>query len=242
MSGISLRAQTVAEDWSQTDCDGVDHELYATLDTGTVVVMEIVMLDGCMPCINAAHWMEPVIDNYNALYPGRVQWYTFGYDDSYPCTELAAWKSENEIGCTAQFVAGADIAAYYGGMGMPTIVVAGRASHTVYFNQFGFVPADTVEFSDAIAYALGIAEPEVSIQEAQPDVLTMYPNPSTGNLIIDGDFSSDAQITVSGMNGQLFLDLPVNDKQIDVSPLPSGTYIITCADGKSLYRNILVRQ
>ena len=68
---LSLAASsqiTIAEDWSQSDCEGTEHNLFATLDTGSVVVMEIVMLDGCMPCINTAHLIGPVIDSYNALY------------------------------------------------------------------------------------------------------------------------------------------------------------------------------
>lgn len=228
---LSMSAQTNAENWTQTDCAGVPHDLFETLDTGTAVVMEIVMLDGCMPCINAAHWMQPIIDQYNLNYNNRVHWYTFGYDDSYPCAELAAWKSDNDISCTAQFVEGAEIASYYGGMGMPTIVVAGRTSHSVYFNQFGFVPADTSDFREAITYALGLAEPVVDIRDVQPDRLSIYPNPVTDLLSFEGIWNSHAEIIICDLTGVIRMQQNYASNQLAINELPAGTYSISIIDG-----------
>lgn len=239
---LHMQAQTIAENWTQTDCAGQPHDLFETLDTGTVVVMEIVMLEGCMPCINAAHLMEPVIEYYNATYNNRVHWYTMGYDDSYPCEDLAAWKTENAISCTAQFVEGADIAGYYGGMGMPTIVVAGRTSHTVYFNQFGFVPADTVELSDAIAYALGIAEPEVAIHQSAAVDVQVYPNPATDVLYVTGNWSSDATVIISDMTGSGKIVTCFDTQAISLQALPAGTYVLTITDGHNTGRTVFLHQ
>ena len=55
--GNSFGQVIPAEDWTQTDCNGVEHNLFSELDAGEVVLMEIVMLDGCVPCINAAHYI-----------------------------------------------------------------------------------------------------------------------------------------------------------------------------------------
>ena len=239
---LHMQAQTIAENWTQTDCAGQSHDLFETLDTGTVVVMEIVMLDGCMPCINAAHLMEPVIEQYNATYANRVHWYTMGYDDSYPCADLIAWKTENAISCTAQFVEGADIASYYGGMGMPTVVVVGRSSHMVYFNQFGFVPADTVEFSDAIAYALGIAEPEVSIHQSATIDVQVFPNPATDALYVTGDWLPDATIIISDLTGSKKIVTRFDTESISLQALPAGTYVFTITDGGKTGRKVFLHQ
>lgn len=237
-----VSGQAVAEDWTQEDCDGVEHNMYATLDTGSVVVMEIVMLDGCMPCINAAHWMEPVIDAFNAAYDGRVQWYTFGYNDTYSCTALSDWKTENTIGCDAQFVYGADIASYYGGMGMPTIVVAGRASHTVYFNQFGFVPADTVEFAQAITYALGLEEPVVTVDDHAADAFQVYPNPATATIMpVIPATSGDATYTIYDAAGRICLQGSYTNAPILVQTLTPGIYSIALQSTNLRYRATFVR-
>lgn len=227
----SLQAQiTVAEDWSQVDCDGTDHNLFSTLDTGAVVVMEIVMLDGCMPCINTALLIGPVIDSYNALYENRIKYYTFGYNDTYSCDDLLAWKIENEITCHAQFVEGEEIGNYYGGMGMPTIVVVGRNTHQVYFNQFGFVHSDTIEFADALEYALGLAEP-VGIQGFAADALTCYPNPATNELLLTG-VENNAQVAIYDSFGSNILSVVTSNKSIDITTLPSGIYrVVVNANG-----------
>ncbi len=233
-------AQTIAEDWTQTDCNGTEHQLYATLDTGTVVVMEIIMLDGCMPCINAAHRMQPIIDNYNALYNDRVHWYTFGYNDTYTCSELQTWREENSVNCTAQFIEGQDISAYYGGMGMPTIVVIGRNTHTVYFNQFGFVPADTTEFSNAIAYALGIAEPTVALNSVYAQSLSVQPNP-TSDFVVVPNHLEGAQYVLVDISGRQVQSGQITDHSIDMLQLVSGMYWLTILDEHFSYRTQVVR-
>ncbi len=87
-----LNAQTVAEDWTRTDCDGIEHHLYTELEAGYCVVMEFAMLPGCMPCITAAQNIEPVVDEFNATYDNRVKYYTFGYNDIYTCETIQAWR------------------------------------------------------------------------------------------------------------------------------------------------------
>jgi len=225
LCSISASAQiTIAEDWSQSDCAGTEHNLYNTLDTGSVVVMEIVMLDGCMPCINTAHLIGPVIDAYNALYENRIQYYTFGYNDTYSCEALIEWKTTNEITCNAQFVEGADIASYYGGMGMPTIVVIGRNIHHVYFNEFGFVPSDTIEFALAIEYALGLLEP-AAINSIAESSLTIAPNPVHNQLYVS-TLAENTNIAVYDVFGKCVIAAKLSNSSIDVSSLQTGIYTV----------------
>lgn len=240
--GLTANGQLVAEDWTMEDCAGLEHNLYSTLDTGSAVVMEIVMLDGCMPCINAAHWMEPVIDAFNAAYDGRVQWYTFGYNNSYSCTELGDWKTANTIGCDAQFVHGAEVAAYYGGMGMPTIVVAGRTTHAVYFNQFGFVPADTVAFAQAIAYALGLEDPTTVWPAAQILPFSVYPNPASDYIHLPiPEMSWPSDYTISDALGRRCLSGQLNDASLRVGALEPGVYTLMLHLQGSVYKATFIR-
>lgn len=72
---VSYTQVTTAENWTKTDCEGTEHTLFTELDAGNVVIMELVMLDGCVPCINAAHLMQPIIDQYNTNFENRIKWY-----------------------------------------------------------------------------------------------------------------------------------------------------------------------
>lgn len=218
-AGTAFGQLIPAEDWTQTDCNGVEHNLFSELDAGEVVLMEIVMLDGCMPCINAAHYMAPVIEYYNANYDNRINYYTFGFDDSYSCSQLIDWKTENSIICNAQFVEGEAIAANYGGMGMPTIIVAGRSSHVVCYNKFGFGPLDTANLANAFEYALGLTEtlaidnPEKSMQ--------VYPNPV--HDVLHFDMNGTADISIKNLAGVTIMQ-QTGTNHIDVNSLPAGLY------------------
>lgn len=217
--GNSFGQVIPAEDWTQTDCNGVEHNLFSELDAGEVVLMEIVMLDGCMPCINAAHYMAPVIEYYNANYDNRINYYTFGFDDSYSCSQLIDWKTENSVLCEAQFVEGEDIASYYGGMGMPTIIVAGRSSHIVCFNKFGFGPLDTANLANAFEYALGLTE-TLAVENPEKS-LQVYPNPV--HDVLHFDMNETADISIKNLAGVTIMQQS-GANQIDVNNLPVGLY------------------
>lgn len=222
-----IHAQTVAENWTQTDCDGVEHDLFTTLDTGSAVVMEFVMLESCMPCINAAHMMAPIIERYDNMYDDRVQYYTFGYNDTYACEDFAAWETDNAIANDAALLLGADIGSYYGGMGMPTIVVVGRNTHTVYFNQFGFVIADTTDFSAALSYALGITDPETAISTSSAETMQISPNPVIAQMHINGNIPYGSVVQIMDMQGRLMTTLQTDASgNIDVHQLPVGMYVL----------------
>ncbi|MFI5170905.1 MAG: T9SS type A sorting domain-containing protein [Chitinophagales bacterium] len=234
-------AQEIAMDFTKTDCALTEHNLFETLDTGAVVVMEIVMLGGCMPCITTAHLIEPVIAEYNTEYNNRILWFTFGYNDSYSCIDLASWKYDNGIACNAEFVEGSDLADYYGGMGMPTLVVAGRNTHTVYLNQFGFIPADTINFKQAIEYALGIADP-VSIPKENPRSLIIQPNPAN-DLIHFGDLQfKNGQANIYNLNAELVAQINIESNAIEISSLVSGNYFIRVIADDGNWQGTFVKQ
>jgi hypothetical protein len=220
-------AQTIAENWTQTDCDGIEHDLFTTLDTGSAVIMEFVMLESCMPCINAAHLMEPIIDRYDMLYDNRVQYYTFGYNDSYACADFDTWESTNAISNDAALLLGADIGSYYGGMGMPTIVVVGRNTHTVYFNQFGFVVGDTTAFSAALSYALGVTDPETTIAEQTISSITISPMPVGETLHVVGNALLHGEAHIYDMQGKMVCVSNIDGQgNMSVNELTSGMYFI----------------
>ena len=237
---VSYTQVTTAENWTKTDCEGTEHTLFTELDAGNVVIMELVMLDGCVPCINAAHLMQPIIDQYNTNFENRIKWYTMGYNDTYTCEALITWKSDNEINCASQFEEGADQIEYYGGMGMPTIVIVGRNTHKVYFNEFGFVPADTVAFAEAIEYALGIAEP-VSVIEEKFKNISITPNPASDFIHITDLPNSPFTLTIINASGAIIQTMEGSDRDLDVRSLPNGLYFLKVLSQESYYSTPFVK-
>jgi len=87
-----------------------------------------------------------------------------------------------------------------------------------------------------------VEEPEVDIGEMEPETdnkgrIVIYPNPATEILHIESDAVIEA-IAISDMTDRTILKS--TSKDIDVSTLPSGVYIIHfIADGKLVVRNFI---
>lgn len=70
---------------------------------------------------------------------------------------------------------------------------------------------------------MNTANKENKIELNKESELTIYPNPVSDILTINGDYLSAEIYTISG---QLIKKLPINQKQVDVSLLSEGVYII----------------
>ncbi|MBL7943232.1 MAG: hypothetical protein JNM00_10725 [Flavobacteriales bacterium] len=154
-----VMAQDVAMDFEQDDCYGNPHHLFEYLDGGNVAILEFFMTN-CTPCINAGNQLKPHFEELLSLYPGKVEWFHFGFTDSYPCQEVMLWVEENGFP-SFPMTDGAAQVAYYGGFGMPTIVVVAGAGHEVLYNELGYSSGDDDTVHEVIVEFLG----PVSVQE-----------------------------------------------------------------------------
>ncbi|MBO0357227.1 CotH kinase family protein [Hymenobacter sp. BT186] len=71
--------------------------------------------------------------------------------------------------------------------------------------------------------------------------LKMYPNPATGYLVIENNFSA-REMCVQDMSGKIIMKQALNSKtsKVDISALPKGLYITTVRSEKTSKRNKLV--
>lgn len=141
--------------WAKQDClSGRNYDLYALLDSGYVVVHEYVMMN-CRPCITAGKGLEKVVNSLRALNPGRIRYFQTVYEDKTDCSTLQQWAKENKFTADALFIKGADEVAFYGGMGMPTILVLGGGKrHKGYYKRLGYSPRENGVIIKAIRRAL----------------------------------------------------------------------------------------
>ncbi len=130
--------------WVKQDClTGATWDLYALLDSGYVVVHEYVMMD-CRPCITAGKGLEKVVNSLRELNPGRIRYFQTVYEDKTDCRTLQQWAKTHKFTADALFVKGAAEVAFYGGMGMPTILVLGGGKrHKGYYKRLGYSPGKT---------------------------------------------------------------------------------------------------
>ncbi len=187
-------SQSVARDWTKTDCDGISHNLYSELESGKVIILEYVMMN-CAPCVTAAKGMRTVVSSFKNSHPDQVWLYATGYSDEYTCEDMENWRSHNGIFSVA-FTGGSADVEYYGGMGMPTVVVVGGASHKVYYSKQGYLPSHNAALTEAINLALAEATTDVK-EESHTALPSVFPNPAEAELSISlGGYAADRLVLV----------------------------------------------
>jgi hypothetical protein len=216
MASMGLHAQTTALDFTAADCAGTEHHLFAELDSGYCVVIDLVMMNcpGCGPATLALH--NDVLPNVSD--PSRVKFYSIGYTNSITCAQILDWRNALPLDHTV-FAGMSSLTAYYGGMGMPTVVVlGGGTTHGVYYNHMGYNANQASPVIDAINAALADA---VGIGESLAQPVVLGPNPATHTLHMEGGYTA---VRVFDMQGRMVLQAPVHGETMDVSGLVPGTY------------------
>ena len=217
--------QITALDFIADDCSGTSHHLFSELEAGNVVVLDLVM----MQCPDCAPATVAIAENVipNTTDPSRVKFYSIGFIDDITCTEITDWAVAG--GVTHPVFAGmSDQTSYYGGMGMPTIVVLGGGnSHAVYYVHLGYAVGLNGIITDAIDQALLDAN---GITENGTRRITLGPNPASTTLNLKGYY---IMAKVTDFHGRLvLLNRRINGATLDVSALPAGLYTLelTTAD------------
>ncbi|HLN53227.1 MAG TPA: T9SS type A sorting domain-containing protein [Lentimicrobium sp.] len=223
----TLLSQEVAMDFTETSCNGTEHHLFAELDQGKVIVLEFVMLN-CSPCIVGTNAMVDITETFESVYPGRVKLYSYGFLDIYTCAQILSWQSINSYSHET-FSQGEEQVSYYGGMGMPTIVVLGTTNHKVFYKTIGYTPAVDAPLKAAIESALtesslGLEYPELN------DNFKIYPTLFNDKLYLEaGDILNGSVIDLYNASGHKVISeiiSPYNNKTLETASLPKGIYFL----------------
>jgi len=144
--------------WTKKDVlSGREYELYKLLDSGLVIIHEYVMMD-CRPCITAGKGLEQIVNSLRRLHPGRIRYFQTVYEDETTAATLKKWVRENKFTPDAVFTKGAAEVKFYGGMGMPTILVLGGGSrHKGYYKRLGYSPRENGVIIKAARRALSLS-------------------------------------------------------------------------------------
>jgi len=86
----------------------------------------------------------------------------------------------------------------------------------------------------------------VSVNNILAGSFQLFPNPAqqTINISFADNIGKEVQLTIAQMNGRIVMDTPLTTSKIrtiDISELPSGTYIISVISGDKSHRQILVK-
>lgn len=242
------KAQTPMQ-FSGLDCNGASVDLFADLDAGKAVVLFYYM-PSCGSCPPPAQKIQAMANNINATYPGMVKGYAFPFQNSTTCAYSSGWVSSNGLSTIyAPMDSGATQVAYYGGFGMPTVVLVGGsgADKRVLFSTLSFSTSDTTAMRDSILALLsttGIADLPIAV-----NAFNVFPNPAIGNVSINLDLkeTSNLLIDVTDLTGKQVLIISdeklngVVTKQFSTAILPSGNYFVRLhVNGKIATQKLIV--
>lgn len=244
LTTVTGNAQTVAQDWTKTDCNGNTWQLYPMCDSGKVVVMEFVMPTTCFGCHNAAGYLESIWQQFNVSDPNKVEMFAIAYNNSYTCTQLANWKTTYGINMMHPMDQGGSMLSYYGSMGMPTIVIVGGVGHMVFYEKQGFTESDTTNIKNAISLALstsGVAEPSLD------NKFKVYPNPANNifTFEVSETGSTNNEVEIYNTLGVKVLSFSIGKeqkKEISLEDLSSGAYFIRYKNDTGIYTKRLIKQ
>lgn len=225
-----VKSQSVAADWTRTDCSGTSHTLFTYLDAEEVVVMEFSM--GCSSCTIVGASLMDIKSKYEISHPGKVKWFYMDYWASNNCvTEV------DPVTSMYAFDAGFEHCLiqknyYYSSSPMPAIVIVGGSNHLVLSSKVNYSPSDTTNIIatiDNFFATVGMNE----IKNAN-SLATIYPNPSTGkiNVSIDWKLNQNANLIVFDMLGnQVYAcdyDLTIGKQEISLTldNLNKGNYFL----------------
>lgn len=240
-TSATSNAQTTAMDFNRMDCNGNMQHLFADLDAGNAVIIEFFMLN-CGSCPIAGDKIEALKADLLAQFPEKVKSYAIGFNNTYSCSSIADWVSDNGF-TSIPMDSGAAQVAYYGGMGMPTVVALGGGnSHLVLGEPYlGLSSSDTTTMgADIRAFlsATGISDIESPVTS-----FNMFPNPSSDALTLafDTKQAGNIAIDVFDMFGKKVTVLMNENitagtfkKSFNIATLPAGNYVVKLtANGNS---------
>jgi thiol-disulfide isomerase/thioredoxin len=225
--------QTTAMDFTMSDCLGNTHHLFQEMDSGRVIVLEFFMTH-CDPCVEAGDKLSGMFLDLVKSYPKKLSFYQFGFSDEYTCTDITNWVNDHNFSFTSvPFDSGDAQVKYYGGFGMPTVVVVGGTKHQVIFSSVGFANKDTNDVSLAIhnffAGKLNLSSLEPSSRE-----INIYPNPASNEIIFLNPLvnKNNSVINIADALGRILFHQVIYSSSttihIPIAHFSEGIYTLKC--------------
>lgn len=187
---------------SGNDCNGNAHDLFAELDAGKASVIFFFM-DNCGACPPPANAVQAMMNHVTDVYPGMVTGYAMPFNDTTSCATTSAWTG-NYGHLFAPYDSGGYPVAYYGGFGMPTVVLVGGSgtNKRVMFSTLSFAYSDTTIMRDSILALFN----STGITYLPPALSSfdVYPNPANENITIDLNLREHSRlfIDVADLSGK----------------------------------------
>ncbi|MEO8087153.1 MAG: T9SS type A sorting domain-containing protein [Bacteroidota bacterium] len=248
MLSITISKAQTAMQRTGVDCNGTSVDLYADLDAGKAVVLFFYM-PNCGACPPPAQKIQLMANNINSEHPDMVKGYAFPFNNTTNCAGSITWASTSSVDHFFNPMdSGAAMVAYYGGFGMPTVVLLGGLDHRVMFSTLSFSTSDTTIMRDSLIALYSQLNTVQSLPSAVSS-FNVFPNPAAEYAFININLKepTDLFVEVTDVTGKQIVVI-VNEKQsglvrkqFDTKALANGNYFVQLrVGGKSFTQKLNV--
>lgn len=238
LASFTMNAQTTAMQMNGLDCNGNSMDVFADLNAGKAVVLFYYM-PNCGSCPPHANRIQTMVNNVMNTYPGMVKGYAFPFQNTTTCAYSQSWVTNNNLNFYAPMDSGAASVAYYGGFGMPTVVLLGGLDHRVMFSTQNMTAGDTTVMRDSI---LNLFATGVNTLPGFISSFNAFPNPANTSVQIELNVTKASMIKMEIVNilGEI-IEVPYNAetpaglfrKEISTEGYANGTYFVrVTSDGE----------
>ena len=230
---LSLKANAQAMDFTANDCNGNPQHLYADIEAGQAVVLFFYMAN-CGSCPPPAQKIQAMANKINQSCPGMVKGYANSYQNSTTCVYTASWVTSNNLPLYVPMAGdGAEQVAFYGGFGMPTVVLLGGPNHDILWSTQNFVTSDTTVMRDLILNMNCVAG--TNELNGKNNSVNIFPNPSNDILTFNFSNSNNSEFsysikdllgkTVISVNSES-IEEGIIERTVNTASLANGNYLL----------------
>ncbi|WP_347374408.1 T9SS type A sorting domain-containing protein [Aequorivita sp. Q41] len=234
----------VVDDFTVTDTDGVEHNMYTITASGKHVWLDFFFVD-CGPCQATASMFNEFYDKYGcndgevyalSINSGRdddeyVKWYEQQYGGNFNHAPAAS----NEGG-------GGPVTSNFGVGAFPTYCLIGPDNKVILKDIYPIYSVQTFEDSFPAGFNPPVMQCTLGVSDSQTFDFNIYPSISKGAININ--LPSDATSTIAIFNalGQQVFKNTYSEKNINLNlQLSAGVYMVkVSADNASATKRIII--
>lgn len=259
LATLGLNAQSYpmdAPDFTVTDIEGIEHNLYEYLDAGKVVVVDV-SATWCGPCwsFHSTHVLEDLYQEYGP--EGTDEVVVIWYEGDAATTQ--ADLEGNTGGSIGNWLEGAsytfinespiqlNLQTIWAPLGFPTVNVIDPTTKQIVFDAWQTTSLSAFEgvINDFTTLGDGLdanGDPigegiDSGINDDLAGTVNVFPNPTEGQITVslDGFDAQELNVTVSNALGQTVLENLTAQNQstlsLDVSDFSAGFYSVNVSNG-----------
>lgn len=226
---ISLAASAQVSDKVLYSCNGTDKSIHATLSSGKAIIILSKGLD-CSICKNkAADWQNWAATNLNKVEVWGAM--TFTYSNNTPnCQQVQNWVNSYSWNNIFTFI---DSSEFYFQSGTPRYIVYSPTDSSIVYTG--------TDETQARNKALSVSTIKIGMKEARLENFGYRMR--NGNLELYNMPRKRVQVRLLNLSGQVSRSFEINSthKEVDVSGLAPGIYLLQLFDGQSSVTRKLVK-